>query len=119
MKKSKIFLCIFLSLIPSSRLKNVFYRSLLGWNIGKNVKIGFSLITVENVKIANNVRINHLNVFKGFSDLNMGTGISVGRNNRFFTNPVYSKGSLLQIGNNCTITSSHIFDLTDSIILGN
>ena len=101
-------------------LKIPFYRIVLGWKIGTNVKIGLSIFDAEKVELGDNVRVGHFN----FS--NRAKMIRVGRDTIILNNNMISGGAYaepgwansLEIGETCVITSKHFFDVGGGISIG-
>jgi acetyltransferase-like isoleucine patch superfamily enzyme len=114
----KIILMLLISFIPASEFKNSILRKVYSWKIGKNVHVGIALIFVDSVIIEDDAYIGNFNVMKGFSKLKIGYKGFIGKNNRFITNPQYSWNSSFVLGANSVITANHLFDLTDSIEVG-
>ncbi len=70
----------FVALLPSFA-KRLIYRLFFGYEIGRRVRIGFSLIDAEKCKIEDDVRIGHLNVVIGVKSLFMGDHVRIGHLN--------------------------------------
>ena len=105
--------------------------------VGKNTKIGFSLIISDNLSIANDVRIGHFNLIK-VHQLTIGNSVSIGHLNRIQGDLIVELGDNSSITNQNKITSphfnihkskltlheyarigvGHIFDLTHNITIG-
>ena len=122
--------------------KPLCYRVLLGYRIGRRVRIGLTLIDVGCCKIANDVTIGHGNVFVGVGNLRIDDHARVGylnivrggdevhlgayseimRLNQLnsipdpvVVNPVTPR---LHVGPGAVITSEHKIDFTDEVHLG-
>jgi acetyltransferase-like isoleucine patch superfamily enzyme len=118
MKKLRTLLVLIPVLLPSS-FKRLWYRNILKWSIGRNVRIGFSFIDAANVTIADNVRIGHLNVLRGLKTLSIGENTWMSNANQFFgVYPAPEFQSALHIGKNCYIMSRHYIDLSGTVIIG-
>ncbi|MBQ4820084.1 hypothetical protein [Aquimarina sp. MMG016] len=113
---------------------------LLGYKIGKNVRIGFSILKVSSLTIQDNVRIGHFNIFLN-QNISLAQNAKIGYLN-FFKGPVqlildqkaaignrnyitrarigvtYGE-SILKLGILTKITTGHHLDLTCSISFGN
>jgi len=97
---------------PSSSLRIFLMRHLFGYSIGKNVKIGKSIINCNNVKIGDNVVIASRNVF-ACKELNIGSNTAIHSGNTIFGMANFS------IGENSRIINNHHFDVWNSIKIGN
>lgn len=80
-----------------SFLKRPLYRHLFGYEIGKRVKIGLSVIDVANCRIDDDVTIGHLNIFIGTKTVSIGDNTRIGHFN------VFRGGDLVSIGRYCEI----------------
>ena len=69
-------------LLPSI-LKRPCYRHLFGYQIGRRVSIGFSLIDARECRIDDDVRIGHLNLCLGLGKLSIGDNARIGHLNIF------------------------------------
>lgn len=97
---------------PSSKLRVCVMRYLLGYSIGKNVKIGKSIINCKKVTIGDNVVIANRNVF-ACNELNIGANAAIHSGN------VFMGMSNFSIGENSRILNNHYFDLWNPIQIGN
>ncbi|WP_117168564.1 hypothetical protein [Paraliobacillus sediminis] len=113
----KMFLII--SVIFPNSLKIFLYKHLLKWKIGKNVKIGLSIIDAQNVVLEDNVRIGHFNIFKGLKNI-------VFKNNSYMLNLNYVGSALydesgwnreINVGEQTGIMSRHFFDASGGIYI--
>lgn len=66
-----------IALLPS-RLKRPLYRLLFGYQIGRNVRIGLSVIDAETCEIDDDVEIGHLNVVTRVKHLRVGAHARIG-----------------------------------------
>lgn len=57
----KTIIAALIGIIPSNPIKCFLYRTALGYKIGKNVKVGFSLINCDSCSIGDNVKIGNFN----------------------------------------------------------
>lgn len=110
--KFRLLLLKLIKYIPSYSIKNFFYRVLLGYSIGKNVRIGKSIINCKKVHIGNNVFIADNNIFS-CSEVIIGNDTSIHSGNKFVGVSIFS------IGNNSRIINNHYFDLWNNIKIGN
>jgi acetyltransferase-like isoleucine patch superfamily enzyme len=142
MKYLKIALAVLLALLPSI-LKIPLYRWLLHYDIGKDVRIGLTLLAgIEHCKIGDGVRIGHLNcfykihqlkigdftrigflnLFRGGQTVSLGAYSTILRQNTFnsIVNPevVNPNKPILELGNAVFVASGHWLDFTDKITLG-
>lgn len=98
--------------IPSNVLRVFFYRRLLKYNIGQNVKIGRSFINCKTVVIGNNVVIRHNNNIVCDSFL-------VGCNTKIHSGNTIVGNSSFSIGENSRIINNHFIDLWNKVKIGN
>jgi len=98
--------------IPFNVLRVFFYRRLLNYNIGHNVKIGRSLINCNTVIIGDNVIIRHNNSIS--CDL-----FSVGSNTKIHSGNTIVGKSSFSIGENSRIINDHFIDLWNNVNIGN
>ena len=133
----KIFISFLCLILPSFFLR--IFCPLLGFKIGKNSKVGFSILLIDKLEINDNVRIGHFNLIicndirlmnssyiKNFNiiygpiNLIFKEKAAIGKNNyirRSYGNVVYGK-SILELGILTKITANHFIDLTRSIKIG-
>jgi hypothetical protein len=82
---------LLLSVILPNFIKIFIYRRILGWQIGKKVKIGLSLIDAEKVIIKDNVRIGHFNSFRRLKKLELGNNVYLLNLNFFYCTSIYRR----------------------------
>jgi acetyltransferase-like isoleucine patch superfamily enzyme len=134
-------LVAFLVLPLPSFLKQIAYRYLLGYEIGKGVHIGFSVVIAGKCRIGDGTRIGHLNYIAYMQELDLGQDVAIGHFNillggrrvelgngaligRFneinsILNPL-NRGAadpVLSIGRRTIITAWHKIDFTDHVTL--
>lgn len=141
MSKIRILILAVIALFPSW-LKNFCYRSFFGYKIGRNVKIGFSIIDVENCEIQDDVRIGHLNLLTSIKRLSVGDHTRIGHLNIIRGGDEVRIGRYAEIlrlneinsipdpiianeydprfllGDGSIITTSHKIDFTDKVEIG-
>ncbi|MGC2237485.1 MAG: hypothetical protein WA584_15080 [Pyrinomonadaceae bacterium] len=141
MSKIKLLLLGSIAILPSF-LKRPLYRLFFGYKIGKNVRIGFSLIDARECIIEDNVSIGHLNVFTGIRKLSIGEHARIGHINIFRGGDEIKLGRYTEIirlneinsipdpvivtpaeprfilGDGSVITASHKIDFTDRVEFG-
>jgi hypothetical protein len=66
-----------LALLPSF-LKRPCYRLFFGYQIGKRVRIGLSIIDAQECRIDDDVTIGHLNIVVRVKKLEMGDHVKIG-----------------------------------------
>lgn len=137
-------LAITIAFMPFNSLRIFFYRFLLGYEISYKCRIkGFNLLLCNKMKMEGNAKIEgrgnvildinevvisagatigKLNRFRSFNKLFMGSDVIVRSQNAFFgtfdnISPFKEFENIL-IGNKSIITSKHIFDLSDEVIIG-
>lgn len=94
-----------------------------GHTIGKDVRIGVSVLGVRHLELGDHSRIGHGNIFKGMESVSLGANASIGRFNLFTCNPHYYKlnpqrAGRLAIGARAAITMRHYIDVQDRVELG-
>ena len=133
----KYFTLIITLILPSFFLIKVL--RILGYKVGRNVRIGFSILKLDNLILGDNTKIGHfnlilinslkikengsiknLNIFKGPFDFEIESKGRVANKNYVSRAPLgvtfdYAK---FVIGYNSNITSNHFIDLTQSVTLG-
>jgi acetyltransferase-like isoleucine patch superfamily enzyme len=93
-----------LALLPSW-LKVPLYRWWYGYQIGKGVRIGWSVfVGVGSCRIGDGVRIGHGNLFYQIGDLSIGTHAQIG-----FLN-LFRGGQRIEIGDYATILRKNVFN---------
>ena len=129
------------SLFPSF-LKRPIYRLFFGYQIGKRVRIGVSIldakecqiaddvqighlnvvIRVKKLEIGDHVKIGHLNLIRGGDEVNLGRYSEIIRMNEInsiaepeVVNPIDPRFSL---GDGSIITAGHKIDFTDRVTIG-
>lgn len=137
----KITFLAFIALLPSF-LKMSFYRLFFGYKIGKGVRIGFTIIDVEECFIDDNVSIGHLNALIGIKKLSIGDHTRIGHLNIIRGGNEVRLGRYTEIlrfneinsipdpviinkadpkfilGDGSVITASHKIDFTDRVEFG-
>lgn len=95
-KKTRLIFLILVALCPQF-LKKSLYRVFFGYKIGRNVRIGLSLIDAGICEIADDVTIGHFNLILGVRKL------SIGDNTRIGTLNIIRGGDEVSIGRYCEI----------------
>lgn len=132
----------FMLLPMPSFLKVAFYRYVLGYSVGRGVRIGMSVIIAEQCRIGDGVRIGHLNYISHIRRLEIGGDVVMGHGNillggdrvvlsdgafigRFneinsIINPLSSNPATpeLHVGRDAVITAWHKIDYTDKVEIG-
>ena len=127
---------------PPRPWKPACYRALLGYQIGRRVRVGLSLIDVASCMIGDDVqighgnvfihvkrlglddhvRIGHLNVFRGGDEMILGAYVEVMRLNEInsIPDPVVDGHPTpkLRLGPGTVVTAGHKIDFTDEVRLG-
>ncbi len=78
--KFRLLALTIVGLLPSF-LKRIFYRLFFGYQVGKRVRIGFSIIDARECSIEDDVSIGHLNVITGVKKLVVGDHVRMGHLN--------------------------------------
>jgi acetyltransferase-like isoleucine patch superfamily enzyme len=139
--KFRLVLLACIALMPSS-LKIVIYRILLGYKIGKRVRIGISILDAKTCSIDDDVCIGHLNVVVGVKRLSIGDHVRIGYLNIIRGGEEVSLGRYSEImrmneinsipdpdvtnpidprfilGDGSIITAGHKIDFTDKVEIG-
>ncbi|MDQ3135207.1 MAG: hypothetical protein M3Q76_10430 [Acidobacteriota bacterium] len=129
------------ALLPSF-LKRPFYRVCFGYRVGKNVRIGLSLIDARECELADDVRVGHCNVLIGIQKLTIGDHARIGHLNVVRGGDEVSIGRYAEIGRlneinsipdpivvnpvdprfllgaGSVITAGHKIDFTDRVEIG-
>lgn len=109
-KKIRLATLLLIALCPQF-LKRVLYRSLFGYRIGRDVRIGLSLLDARVCEIADGVTIGHFNLI-----LDVGS-ISIGDNTRIGTLNIIRGGDEVSIGRYCEIIRlNEINSIPDPIV---
>lgn len=126
--KSWIRRCLVLILVVMpSPVKIPLYRGIFRYKIGKNVRIGLSLIDVAELEIGDNVRIGHFTRFKNIPDVQIRDYCSIGFGNTFTSTYEFISAAGIKarhnhprvsLGTHCQITMLHYFDVQDSLTIG-
>jgi acetyltransferase-like isoleucine patch superfamily enzyme len=130
-----------IALLPSV-LKRPCYRILFGYRIGRQVRIGFSIIAAETCEIGDHSQIGHLNLIVGVKKLSLGDHVKIGHLNvirggdevhlgRFseiirmneinsIPDPIVVNeiDSRFFLGDGSIITTGHKIDFTDLVTIG-
>ncbi len=78
--KFRLFVLALIAPLPSFLMRPC-YRLFFGYQIGKRVHFGFSIIDAAECQIEDDVRIGHLNVIIGVQKLTMGDHVRIGHLN--------------------------------------
>lgn len=138
----RLLLAALMAILPSW-IKVTLYRALFGYAIGRNVRIGVSILyRVGKCSIGDGARIGHLNFFGPIEDLRIGKAATVGAGNVFrggrrvrigdyasilrfnVFNSIRDAESVnprspdLELGPGCVVTAGHWVDYTDRVSLG-
>ena len=123
-------------------LKRPLYRWLFGYKIGKNVRLGFSLIDagefeisdearighlnlivgVEKLFIRDHARIGHLNIIRGGDEIIIGRYAEILRLNEINSIPEPDISNVadprFHLGDGAVVTAGHKIDFTDRVEIG-
>jgi acetyltransferase-like isoleucine patch superfamily enzyme len=112
-------LLILLTMTMPNFLKIFVYRHIMGWEIGSDVKIGFSYIESSQVKLHDKVRIGHFNIIRDLNCLDIGKSAYIGNFNQFFgARQCPGFASSLIIGHSGYVMSHHFIDVGGTILIG-
>jgi acetyltransferase-like isoleucine patch superfamily enzyme len=139
--KFKLFGLALIALLPSV-LKRPSYRLFFGYEIGKRVRVGFSIIDARECRIDDDAQIGHLNILIGLGKLTVGDHTRIGHLNIIRGGDEVSLGRYSEIirlneinsipdpdvvnttdprfllGAGSIITTGHKIDFTDRIEIG-
>jgi acetyltransferase-like isoleucine patch superfamily enzyme len=139
--KFRLMVLALIAVLPSF-LKRLCYRWFFGYQIGKRVKIGLSLIDARECKIAEDTHIGHFNVVIGVEKLTMGDHVRIGHLNIFRGGNEISLGRYAEVirlneinsipdpivvnptdprfllGDGSIIAANHKIDFTDRVEIG-
>ncbi len=124
MKKFKILVAAFISLLPLNGLRLLGYR-LLGYRI-QGARLGFGTIIAVDEAVIEACKIGPFNIFAGPMKIYIQRGASIGNRNEFICGywilrdeyKDYHYSHSLEICEDALITSRHYFDLSGSLVLG-
>ena len=141
MRKSRLLILFLVALLPSF-LKRPLYRLFFGYQIGRRVRIGVSLIDARQCSMADDAGIGHLNLFIGVKKLQIGDHVRIGHLNIVRGGDEVCIGRYAQIirmneinsipepdvvnpveprfllGDGSVITAGHKIDFTDRVEIG-
>ncbi len=130
-----------IALFPSP-LKAVCYRHLFGYQVGKRVRVGLSIIDAHSCRIDDDVRIGHFNLVTGVRRFSVGDHASIGHLNLMRGGDEIRLGRYAEIlrlneinsipnpraeneldprfvlGDGATIAAGHKVDFTDRVAIG-
>jgi acetyltransferase-like isoleucine patch superfamily enzyme len=139
--KSRLFVLAILALFPSF-LKRPAYRLFFGYQIGKRVRVGLSIIDakecridddvkighlnvvirVKRLEIGDHVKIGHLNLIRGGDEVHLGRYSEIIRMNEINSMPepdvVNQIDPRFFLGDGSIITTGHKIDFTDRVTIG-
>jgi acetyltransferase-like isoleucine patch superfamily enzyme len=112
-----IFVQLIGMLLPG-QAKRLLLSSALGWKIGTGTKIGFSLLFCGKIRLGENVRIGHFNLFRNLKVLEIGDNTGILNFNHFMARIKGGWPCTLSIGSKCLVTSHHFFDCGGIVRIG-
>ena len=139
--KSRLFVLAVCAVLPSF-LKRPIYRLFFGYEIGKRVRIGLSIIDagecridddvqighfnvvtrVHKLVIKDHVRIGHLNIIRGGDSVSLGRYCEIMRMNEINSIPdpevVNPINPVFLLGDGSIVTTGHKIDFTDRVEIG-
>jgi acetyltransferase-like isoleucine patch superfamily enzyme len=139
--RSRLLVLAVCAVFPSF-LKRPIYRWFFGYQIGKRVRIGLSLIDadecridddvqighlnvvtrVDKLIIKDHVRIGHLNIIRGGTEVNLGRYCEIIRMNEINSIPdpdvVNQIDPVFLLGDGSIVTTGHKIDFTDRVEIG-
>ena len=139
--KSRLLMLAVCAILPSF-LKRPLYRLCFGYQIGKRVRIGLTLldarecsidddvqighfnvvIRVQKLVIKDHVRIGHLNIIRGGDEVSIGRYCEIMRMNEINSIPdpevVNKIDPVFLLGDGSIVTTGHKIDFTDRVEIG-
>lgn len=119
----KFIIAIFISVLPLNILRVFAYQKIFNYKISES-KIGFgTLILVDHYNVYR-VKIGNFNQFIGPMKVEIKENTSIYSFNRFICGEWANQNKkanferYLKIGENCTITTHHFFDIVGSVVIG-
>jgi acetyltransferase-like isoleucine patch superfamily enzyme len=108
---------LLLLLLPTALVRPLVNR--MGYRIARSARIGFSLVDVAGLDMAEGANIGHFNVIRGGFRFYLATNAAIGHINLITRNVVEGPdGAELRLGTWSKITGIHRVDLTNSVTLG-
>jgi acetyltransferase-like isoleucine patch superfamily enzyme len=114
MKKLLLLLCSISPLV----IKLFIYRNILGWKIGKNVRIGISYLDSIEFSIGDDVYIGNFNIIRQLSSVTIGEKTHISNFNSFYGAAHLDWQSTLVIGKSVNCMSHHFLDVGGLITIG-
>ena len=117
---------LIIAILPQS-LKKIILRQFFGFKIDPSAYIGFSLLRVSNLTMAEHAKIGHLNVFKGLDHVSMESHSSLGnlnwitgfpKENKYHFSHIHNRTPTLIIGEHSAVTNRHLIDCTETFEIG-
>jgi len=139
--KARLLVLAFCAVLPSF-VKRPFYRWFFGYQIGKRVRIGVSIIDagecridddvsighlnivtrVQKFVVKDHVRIGHLNIIRGGDEVSLGRYCEIIRLNEINSIPdpdvVNEIDPVFVLGDGSIVTTGHKIDFTDRVEIG-
>jgi len=139
--KFRLLVLTLVALLPSF-LKRPCYRLFFGYQIGKRVRIGFSIIDaracqidddveighlnvvirVKQFSVGDHVRIGHMNIIRGGDEVRLGRYSEIMRLNEINSIPdpdvVNEVDARFLLGEGSVVTTGHKIDFTDRVDIG-
>ena len=104
----------YLLIIMPNPIKIMFYR-MMGAKVGKNCRIGLSIIDSEKIEIGDNVYIGHFNILWRLKKLKLESGSRV-NNFNWITG---AREGIFILGRNSAVTRLHYIEASSNITIGN
>ena len=99
-------------------IKRFIYRKLFKWQIGRNVRIGFTYIDARQVTVGEGVHIGHFNIIRGVKHLSIGEGTYIANFNQIFGASYPNWASGLAVGRSVNFMSRHFIDVGGTVSIG-
>lgn len=110
--KGKLIVLKIIKQLPTNGLRVFFLKHLVGYSIGKNVKIGKAILNCKKVTIGDHVHIAHKNSISC-------NELVIGSNTAIHSGNVIQGMANFTIGHDSRIINNHFFDVSNDIQIGN
>lgn len=122
----RFFICSIALLLPNV-LKRPWLRLLLGFEIHSSARIGIAWLGMNHLRMGENARIGHLNIFKNVDCVDLKENSSIGRMNFFTCVPtsvrehyghIPERRTEFSLGVHSHVTMRHLFDCNAPVLVG-
>ena len=108
-------------------IRKFILKKMLGFSLGPQSRIGFSVVKARKVHLADGASIGHGNIIKGLEELSLGVNAIIGNGNWISANPLkcephyigeVDRYPALILEDEAAITARHSFDCTNKVSIG-